>query len=202
MQTRGSMREQGLAMNRCAIPGMPLKPVIRKLLREAANQSISRFLRQHTGGSNGSTAAVAPHNRLLGMGPQTQRKNPVHQQQIRSGWQALQRPQHGELGGSSDAMTIDFSGGGLAQRPGLRSLLNQRHQPGPTPGCQRFAVGQALLTQSACSVIGKHHHTGEDRSKPAAATHLINSGLQRVLPSFNNCLLLCQGDAALVGDGR
>ena len=69
-------------------------------------------------------------------------------------------------------------------------------------GAPWVTVGEALLTQSACSVIGKHHHTGEDRSKPAAATHLINSGLQKVLPSFNNRLLLCQGKAALVGDGR
>jgi len=77
---------------------------------QTRNQGITRLLGQHAGGSDRQAMQIASHQGALPTRPQAQRQRAVNNQQLGLHVAALQRPQHGQLGGRADAQAIDLSG--------------------------------------------------------------------------------------------
>lgn len=189
MQGGGAELQQGAAVLAGAVAGMPFQSIAGVTHRQAADQSVAALLGQHAGSRNRHTTGIAPHHGALAARPQAQWQNPINQQQLRWSHQLLEGAEHGQLGGHADAMTIDFSGRGLADGPVQRQGLDPGHERCTAPGRELLAVGEACSSQLVPGLSCQHHRCGEHGAEQTTAAHLINSGdaLRRWDPVTGHC---------------
>lgn len=161
-------------MQEGAIAGVPLQAVTGKAGRKPLEQTIPCLLGKHTGSGDRQAAAVSGDQGVLAAAPAPQGQHPIHQQH-RRGRQFQQGPDHGPFGGWTDAMAIDFSGTGLAQRPGQGGGADQGFQGRPAAGRELLAVGETRGGQGSQRLLRQADRSSEDRAEQGAAAHLINA---------------------------
>jgi hypothetical protein len=134
------MGQQGLAVLEGAIAAVAIKAIGRPALGQALQEGITALLSQDAGAGDAEVEAVAPHQGLLGPRPGPEGQVAIHQHQGRGLGQALQGPQHRQLGGYTNAQPINFLGRPLTKAIGLGHGKDLRHQSSPAPGAKQLAV--------------------------------------------------------------
>lgn len=175
MQRGDPQAEDGLPVLGGPVTGMALQSVAGEPVGQPPQQGVALHLGQNAGGGDGEAERVALDDRPLLPPPGAQGKHTVDEQQ--AGWmpQSRQGTFHRPFGGGADAAAVDLPGTGLTEGPGVRMLMNQRNQGGPTTGRQLLAVGESGGGQRGERRTGEDHGGSEDRPEQAATPDLIDA---------------------------
>jgi len=134
------MGQQGLAVLAGAIAAVAFKAIGRPAPSQALQEGVTALLGQDAGTGDVEVEAVAPHQGLLGPWPGPQGQVAIHQHQGRRLGQALQGPQHRQLGGWANPQPINFLGRPLTKAIGLGLGQDLRHQGRPAAGAKGLAI--------------------------------------------------------------
>jgi len=158
-----------------AVTGMPLQSITRKSLRKPADQRISRFLGQNTGGSDRCLLTVAADDGALRSGPGAKGENTIHKHQLRGLGKPLKSTEHGKFSRHPDALGVHLSGRPLAKCPARGMGFDLWHQGSPSSWRQGLAVSQAKNGELLRSGVAEADRRSENRSEPASTANLVNA---------------------------